>query len=73
VVEHGRSGFIVDSVEEAVAAVEAAARMPREGVRAAFEARFTALRMALDYVRLYEGLTGTERTALFGKTMVVAS
>jgi glycosyltransferase involved in cell wall biosynthesis len=72
VVEHGRSGFIVDSVEEAVAAVAAAARMPRAGVRAAFEARFTARRMALDYLRLYEGLQGNERTALFGKTMVVA-
>lgn len=72
VIEHGRSGFIVDSVEEAVAAVAAAARMPRAGVRAAFEDRFTARRMALDYVRLYEGLQGGERTALFGKTMVVA-
>ena len=72
VIEHGRSGFIVDSVEEAVAAVEAAARMPRAGVRAAFEARFTARRMALDYLRLYETMTGTERTALFGKTMAVA-
>jgi hypothetical protein len=72
VIEHGRSGFIVDSVEEAVAAAEAAAQMPRAGVRAAFEARFTARRMALDYLRLYETLLGTERTALFGKTMVVA-
>jgi glycosyltransferase involved in cell wall biosynthesis len=72
VIEHGRSGFIVDSIEEAVAAVEAASRIPRAGVRAAFEARFTARRMALDYVRLYERLMGTERTALFGKTMVVA-
>ena len=72
VIEHGRSGFIVDSIDEAVAAVEAAGRMPRAGVRAAFDARFTARRMALDYVRLYEALTGTERTALFGKTLVVA-
>ncbi len=72
VIEHGRSGFLVGSVEEAVAAVEAAARIPREGVRAAFEERFTARRMALDYLRLYERLVGTERTALFGKTMAVA-
>ncbi len=72
VIEHGRSGFIVDSIEEAVAEVEAAARIPRAGVRTAFEARFTARRMALDYIRLYEAMQGTERTALFGKTMVVA-
>jgi len=72
VIEHGRSGFIVDSIDEAVAAVEAAARMPRDGVRAAFDARFTARRMAEDYVRLYERLLGAEKTSLFGKTMVVA-
>jgi glycosyltransferase involved in cell wall biosynthesis len=70
VIEHGRSGFVVDSIEEAVAAVEASARMPREGVRAAFEERFTARRMALDYVRLYEQLIGVERTALFGKPII---
>ena len=72
VIEHGRSGFIVDSIEEAVAAVEAAARIPRAGVRAAFEARFTARRMALDYVRLYEGLIGAGTPALFGKTLIAA-
>lgn len=72
VIEHGRSGFLVDSIEEAVAAVDAAQRMPREGVRAAFEERFTARRMALDYVRLYEALLGTETTSLFGKTMAIA-
>jgi glycosyltransferase involved in cell wall biosynthesis len=72
VIEHGRSGFIVDSIDEAVAAVDAAQRMPRTGVRAAFEERFTARRMAMDYVRLYERLMGTETTALFGKTMIVA-
>ena len=71
VIEHGRSGFIVDSVEEAVAAVEAAARMPRAGVRAAFDARFTARRMALDYLDLYQRLLGAETTALFGKTLAV--
>jgi glycosyltransferase involved in cell wall biosynthesis len=72
VIEHGRSGFLVDSIEEAVAAVEAAGRVPREGVRAAFQARFTARRMAMDYVDLYERLLGTETTSLFGKTMVIA-
>jgi glycosyltransferase involved in cell wall biosynthesis len=72
VIEHGRSGFLVDSIEEAVAAVEAAGRVPREGVRAAFEERFTARRMAMDYVDLYERLLGTETTSLFGKTMTIA-
>ena len=57
VVEHGRSGFLVDSIDEAVRAVDAARRLSRAGVRRAFEARFTSDRMARDYVRLYERLT----------------
>lgn len=72
VIEHGRSGFLVGSVDEAVAAVAAVGGIARAGVRAAFEARFTAERMARDYVRVYEQLIGAERTALFGKTMVAA-
>lgn len=56
VVEHKRSGFLVESIGEAVAAVHSAASLPRTGVRAAFEERFTAVRMAEDYLRLYRGL-----------------
>ena len=54
VIDHGVSGFIVESVPEAVAAVGRLDELPREGVRARFEARFTAERMARDYVALYE-------------------
>lgn len=56
VVEPGRTGFIVDSIEAAVRAVEMACRLPREEVRAGFEERFTSDRMARDYVALYEQL-----------------
>jgi glycosyltransferase involved in cell wall biosynthesis len=56
VVEHGRSGFLVDSLDEAVAAVDAARRMARAEIRACFEERFTAERMAKDYVGLYRRL-----------------
>ena len=52
-IEHGRSGFLVDDIDEAVAAVRAVPDMNRAEVRAAFEQRFTADRMARDYVRLY--------------------
>jgi len=72
VIEPGRSGFLVDTVDEAVAAVEASGAIPRREVRAAFEARFTAERMARDYVRLYERLIGEETTALFGKRLAMA-
>jgi len=73
VIEHGRSGFLVDSVEEAVAAVRAIASVPRAGVRAAFEARFTADRMARDYVALYERLIAADKPAMFGKTLTAAA
>jgi glycosyltransferase involved in cell wall biosynthesis len=73
VIEHGRSGFIVDSVERAVAAVEAAASLPRAGVRAAFDERFTADRMARDYVALYERLIAADKPAMFGKTLTRAA
>jgi glycosyltransferase involved in cell wall biosynthesis len=56
VVDDGVSGFIVTSIDEAVAAVERVRRMDRMKVRAAFERRFTADRMARDYVAAYETL-----------------
>lgn len=65
ILDHGRSGFIVHSEEEAVAAVHAAIALDRAGVRAAFDARFTAARMASDYVALYESiLTGRSAPSL---------
>ncbi len=56
VIEHGRSGLIVASLEEAVKAVPRALAMSRAEVRAAFVARFTARCMANGYVALYEEL-----------------
>ena len=54
VIDEGQSGFIVQSLEEAVAAVARAKALPRSHVRHRFETRFTARRMASDYVSLYE-------------------
>jgi glycosyltransferase involved in cell wall biosynthesis len=59
VVAHGVSGFIVDSIEDAVRAVEMASRLRRAAVRADFEARFTATRMARDYLGAYRRLFAT--------------
>lgn len=52
----GVSGYIVESIDEAVEAVQNLDRIDRGLCRAAFEARFTAERMATDYVALYERL-----------------
>jgi len=46
-------GIIVDSIDAAVAAVQEVSTMSRSTVRAEFETRFTAARMARDYVAAY--------------------
>lgn len=53
VIEDGVCGFIVESVEEAVKAVERLDRLDRGAIRARFEQRFSAARMARDYETLY--------------------
>jgi glycosyltransferase involved in cell wall biosynthesis len=60
IVEHGVTGMIVDSIEEAVAAARAVARLPRAAVRERFEARFSAARMARDYLSVYRALGRTQ-------------
>jgi glycosyltransferase involved in cell wall biosynthesis len=54
VMRPGVSGFVVESVDQAVGAVERALQLSRQDCRAYFESRFTAARMAADYVRIYE-------------------
>jgi glycosyltransferase involved in cell wall biosynthesis len=58
VIEDGVTGFIVDSEEEAIQAVKHVTTLNRRKVRHAFEKRFTARRMAHDYVRYYQHLVG---------------
>lgn len=56
VVEPGVSGFIVNSTEEAVRVLAEIGSFDRVGCRAAFERRFTAERMAREYLEIYESL-----------------
>ncbi len=53
VVDHGETGFIVDSIEGAAAAVEQIDSINRRTCREVFETRFSASRMARDYLRVY--------------------
>jgi glycosyltransferase involved in cell wall biosynthesis len=53
VIDEGVTGFIVDSVEAAVEAVAKLDGLSRREVRAHFDRRFTAERMARDYLALY--------------------
>lgn len=57
ILEEGCTGFLVNSIETAVDAVNASSSISRKNVRAIFEKRFTSDRMARDYLRLYEYLT----------------
>ena len=56
VMDDGVTGFIVDNVEEAIAACGRLHELDRTRVRAQFDKRFTARRMAEDYIRVYENL-----------------
>jgi glycosyltransferase involved in cell wall biosynthesis len=56
VIDDGVSGFIVPDEPSAVVAVKKAMELDRAKVRAQFDRRFTARRMAEDYVDLYEEL-----------------
>ncbi len=56
VIDHGVTGYIVDSEEEALAALSNIARIDRRTVRAVFEQRFAADAMARAYVDVYARL-----------------
>ncbi|HHH36068.1 MAG TPA: glycosyltransferase family 4 protein [Gammaproteobacteria bacterium] len=63
VVDHGVTGFIVDGIEDAAAAVQQIDSINRRTCRQVFEERFSARRMARDYATVYEQLIyGRERT-----------
>ncbi len=56
VVDHGVTGFIVNSEGEAVSAVEAAAGLDRSAIRRVFDRRFSSPVMARNYLALYWSL-----------------
>jgi glycosyltransferase involved in cell wall biosynthesis len=58
VITPGISGFIVDGVAGAVAAVGRLASLNRRDCRAEFERRFTVAHMAANYLDIYRRLTG---------------
>jgi glycosyltransferase involved in cell wall biosynthesis len=56
VLNHGVSGFIVEDIDQAVKAVEQLSSLSRQECRREFDERFTAARMAKDYVAIYNRL-----------------
>ncbi|MGB3865716.1 MAG: glycosyltransferase family 4 protein [Xanthobacteraceae bacterium] len=59
VVEDGKTGFVVEDETSAVAIVDRLETLDRVAIRGEFEARFTARRMALNYLETYRELTNT--------------
>jgi glycosyltransferase involved in cell wall biosynthesis len=57
VVDDGLTGFIVEDEEGAIGAFDRLAQLSREKIRRHFEQRFTARRMALEYLAAYRSLT----------------
>lgn len=61
IIDHGVTGFVCETLSEMVEAVGQIPRIDRRRCREAFDSRFTADRMARDYVALYERII-EERT-----------
>src|SRR6266545_1136953 len=59
VIDDGVTGVIVDSMEQAMSALPRVLALDRGAVRRRFEERFSAARMAQDYVNVYRSLRRT--------------
>jgi glycosyltransferase involved in cell wall biosynthesis len=63
VIDEGETGFVVRDIEGAVEAISRVRRLDRAKVRAGFDRRFTAERMANSYLEIYRSLPGVARNA----------
>jgi glycosyltransferase involved in cell wall biosynthesis len=56
VMQEGLTGFIINTMDEAVSAVEKIASIERTACRNVFEKRFTSAHMAEQYVQVYQSM-----------------
>jgi glycosyltransferase involved in cell wall biosynthesis len=66
IITDGETGFVVDDIEEAAAAVARIPQLSRWHCREVFEQRFTASRMAVDYLRVYARMMNRPTQVLAG-------
>ena len=66
IIADGINGLLVDSEQEALAAISRVAALDRRRVRDEFERRFTARRMTNDYVAIYQELAAAHARAWSG-------
>jgi glycosyltransferase involved in cell wall biosynthesis len=69
VLENGVTGFIVHSEQEAIDAVGRIGSLDRDRIRAEFDRRFTAHRMAKNYLKLYARLAQARRVPTLTSTV----
>jgi glycosyltransferase involved in cell wall biosynthesis len=67
IVRHGVNGFLVEALDDAAAAVNAAETLDRAAVRASVEGRFDVDRMVDDYLALYRRVLELHRASRVGK------
>ena len=64
IIEDGATGFLVDTMEQAIAAAGRAHLLDREAIRARFDLRFSSIAMARRYVEVYGDLIAARRPNL---------
>lgn len=72
IMENNITGFVVDSIAEAVQAVENLNKLSRVEIRRVFERRFTVARMAKNYVNVYHSLINNrlKRTSRYNTPLI---
>jgi glycosyltransferase involved in cell wall biosynthesis len=73
VLEPGRTGFIVQSIEEAISAVGRLGELDRRACRKVLEERFTARRMAENYLQVYATLQAAIEAEQGGESFSAAA
>jgi glycosyltransferase involved in cell wall biosynthesis len=56
IIEDGLTGFVVEDIEGAIGAIDRLDHLSRGKIRRRFEERFTARRMAQDYLAAYRSM-----------------
>jgi glycosyltransferase involved in cell wall biosynthesis len=64
IIDNGVTGFVVENIDECLAALAKVQHFDRARCRRVFEERFSASRMAADYLRTYERVIDAKRRAL---------
>ncbi len=68
IVTDGVAGYLCETPDEMLAALERIGRIDRAACRLEFEARFTARRMAIDHVRAYEAVSSNVHAILSARS-----